>query len=80
MIWARSCVRLWHIKKTDINPDDFAYIPLVLNEFDTMEYTETDKKGNKKLLFKKKIDSQIYLATIERGLHKAEIRTLWKTP
>jgi hypothetical protein len=56
--------------QADITPADFAFIPLVLNEFDTMEYTDTDKKGNKKILFKKKIDSLLYLATIERGPHK----------
>jgi hypothetical protein len=66
--------------QADITPADFAFIPLVLNEFDTMEYTDIDKKGNKKILFKKKIDSLVYLATIERGPHKREVRTLWKTP
>lgn len=64
----------------DITPDDIALIPLVLNEFDTAEHTETDKKGNKKILFKKKIDGSIYLATVERGPHKGEVRTLWKMP
>jgi hypothetical protein len=62
----------------DRTPEDFALIPLVLNEFDRAEHTETDKKGNKKILFSKKIDGNIYLATIARGPHKMEIRTFWK--
>jgi hypothetical protein len=64
----------------DVTPDDIALIPLVLNEFDIAEYTEMDRRGNKKILFKKRIDNLVYLATIERGPHKGEIRTLWKTP
>lgn len=66
--------------QVDITPADFAYIPLVLNEYDTIELTGTDAKGNKRLLFKKRIGSCLYLAMIERGEHKAAIRTLWKSP
>jgi hypothetical protein len=62
----------------DIAPEDFALIPFVLNEFDHAEYTETDKKGNKKILFSKKIKGNVYLATIERGPNKVEVRTFWK--
>jgi tmRNA-binding protein len=64
--------------QVDITPADFALIPLVLNEFDKAEHTETDKKGNKKILFSKKIQETIYLATIERGPNKVEVRTFWK--
>jgi hypothetical protein len=64
--------------QVDITPDDFAFIPLVLNEFDTAEHTGDDKRGNKKILFPKKISGTIYLATIERGPSKMEIRTFWK--
>ncbi|MDR1240143.1 MAG: hypothetical protein LBK27_08505 [Treponema sp.] len=64
--------------QVDITPDDFAFIPLVLNEFDTVEHTGEDKRGNKKILFTKKISETIYLATIERGPSKMEIRTFWK--
>jgi hypothetical protein len=53
----------------DVTPDDIAFIPLVLNEFETAEHTETDRKGNKKILFKKRIDGLVYLAAIERGPH-----------
>lgn len=65
--------------QVDITPADFAYIPLILNEFDTIELTSTDIKGNKRILFTKQIDNLLYLATIERGAHKAAIRTLWKS-
>jgi hypothetical protein len=63
----------------DITPADFALIPFVMNEFDTAEHTETDRKGNKKILFTKKFNGTIYLATIERGHNKGEVRTLWKS-
>jgi hypothetical protein len=62
----------------DITPDDFAFIPLVLNEFDTAKYTGEDNRGNKKILFSKKISGTVYLATIERGPSKMEIRTFLK--
>jgi hypothetical protein len=65
--------------QADITPADFALIPFVMNEFDTVEHTETDKKGNKKILFTKKFKGTVYLATIERGLSKGEVRTLWKS-
>jgi hypothetical protein len=64
--------------QVNITPEDFALIPLVLNEYDTIEQTEIDRKGNRKVLFTKKFTGIIYLATIERGPHKGEIRTLWK--
>jgi hypothetical protein len=51
-----------------------------MNEFDTAEHTETDKLGNKKILFAKKFRGTVYLATVERGPNKGEIKTLWKTP
>jgi hypothetical protein len=62
----------------DITPEDFALIPLVLNEFDHAEHDITDKKGNKKLLFQKKCEGVVYVATVERGESKVEIRTFWK--
>ena len=65
--------------QVDITPDDFALIPLVLNEFDKAGHDLTDKRGNKKLLFQKKCGDMIYIATIERGEHKVEVRTFWKT-
>ena len=37
----------------DIIPEDFALIPLVLNNYDKVEHDITDKLGNKKLLFQK---------------------------
>ena len=62
----------------DISPVDFALIPLVLNEFDKVEHDFTDKKGNKKLLFQKNCGGVVYVATVERGKHKVEVRTFWK--
>ena len=62
----------------DITPEDFALIPLVLNEFDKVDSDLTDKRGNKKLLFQKDCDGMVYIATVERGEDKVEVRTFWK--
>ena len=64
--------------QVDITPEDFALIPLVLNEFDKAEHEITDKKGNKKLLFQKNYGGTVYVATVKRGENKVEIRTFWK--
>ena len=53
-------------------------IRLVFNEFDKAEHDLTDKMGFKKLLFQKKCGGMIYVATVERGDNKIEVRTLWK--
>jgi len=62
----------------DITPADFALIPVVLNEYDSVEHTGEDKKGNKKLMFTKRIKGQIYVASIERGNNQIGVITLWK--
>jgi hypothetical protein len=62
----------------DITPADFALIPFILNEFDKVEYDSTDKLGYKKLLFQKNYKGLTYIATIERGENKIEIKTFWK--
>jgi len=64
--------------QVDITPADFALIPVVMNEFDTVENTGEDKLGNKKLFFTKKIDNIIYVGSIERGNDQIGVITLWK--
>lgn len=64
----------------DIEPNDFALIPTVLNEFDKVEHTDTDAKGNKRLLFTKKVNELVYVAGIERGNSQIGLITLWKMP
>jgi hypothetical protein len=64
----------------DITPDDFALIPFVINEFDTAEHSQTDRLGNKKILFKKRINGLAFLVGIERGLAKEQVITMWKMP
>ncbi|GAB6392133.1 MAG: PBECR3 family protein [Treponematales bacterium] len=64
--------------QADITPDDFALVPYVLNEFDTVEHTETDKLGNKKILFSKRVDGFVFLATVERGDTRIQVKTFWK--
>jgi hypothetical protein len=66
------------IEMVVITPDDFALIPFVLNEFDKVEHDLTDKMGFKKLLFQKNCEGLIYLAAVERGEYKMEVRTFWK--
>jgi hypothetical protein len=65
--------------QVDITPADFALIPLVMNEFDKAEHTETDSLGNRKILFTKNIDGIIYTASTEKG-SKLKVITLWKMP
>ena len=64
--------------QVNITPEDFTLIPLVLNEFDKVDHGIIDRKGNKKLLFQKNCGDMVYVATIERGEKKVEIRTFWK--
>jgi len=64
--------------QVDITPLDFAFIPAVLNEYDTAEHTGQDKVGNKKLLFTKKVNGTVYTASIERGNNQIGVITLWK--
>jgi hypothetical protein len=62
----------------DITPSDFAFIPVVLNEYDSAEHTGQDKVGNKKLFFSKKVNGTVYTASIERGNNQIGVITLWK--
>jgi hypothetical protein len=63
----------------DITPEDFALIPLVMNEFDTVQHESTDLMGNKKIIFNKKVNGNVYTASIERGNDQTGVITLWKT-
>lgn len=66
----------------DIKPKDFAFIPLVMNEFDAVSLEKVDGLGNRALLFTKDIRQEgiIYLISFERGLRNEQIKTFWKTP
>jgi len=63
----------------NITPEDFALIPAVMNEFDTAKHEDTDRKGNKKVLFIKKVNGTVYTASVERGNNQIGVITLWKT-
>ena len=63
----------------DITPADFAFIPVVMNEFDTVELSGEDKLSNKKLFFTKKIEENFYIGSIERGNEQIGVITLWKS-
>jgi hypothetical protein len=62
----------------DITPEDFAFIPVVMNEFDDARNEETDRHGNKKILFVKKVNGHVYTASVERGNNQIGVITLWK--
>jgi hypothetical protein len=62
----------------NITPVDFALIPVVLNEYDSVENTGQDKMRNIKLLFSKKMNGIVYSASIERGNNQIGVITLWK--
>jgi hypothetical protein len=62
----------------DITPTDLALIPVVINEYDTIELMREDKTGSKKLLFTKRMEGTIYLASIEKGNNQIGVITLWK--
>jgi hypothetical protein len=63
----------------NIMPEDFALIPAVMNEFDTAHHEDTDRRGNKKVLFIKKVNGTVYTASVERGNNQIGVITLWKT-
>jgi hypothetical protein len=60
----------------DITPEDFALIPLVRNEFDTATHDGTDALGNKKILFVKRVNGNVYTASVERGNDQIGVITL----
>jgi len=62
----------------DITPEDFAHIPVVLNEFDTVRHEGADRRGNKKIFFTKKVNGTVYTASVERGNNQLGVITLWK--
>jgi hypothetical protein len=64
--------------QADITPDDLALIPAVMNEYDTARHEETDRRGNKKVLFFKRVNGTIYTASVERGNNQIGVITLWK--
>ena len=64
--------------QVNIVPADLALIPVVLNEYDKVDNTDTDKLGNKKILFIKNIDNLIYVASVERGNNQIGVISLWK--
>ena len=66
--------------QVNITPEDFALVPYVMNEFDRVTHTSTDKLGNRKVEFTKRINGTVYVASIERGKNKEQLITMWKKP
>jgi hypothetical protein len=65
--------------QVDITPEDFAFIPAVMNEFDAARHEGADRMGNKKILFVKKVNGNVYTASVERGNRQIGVITLWKS-
>jgi hypothetical protein len=65
--------------QVNIIPEDFALIPAIMNEFDTARHEDIDRLGNKKILFVKKVNGNVYTASVERGNSQIGVITLWKT-
>ena len=76
-------IKKYHSKNEDargqvnLTPRDFALIPLVLNEYDSIEMTDVDKLGNKRFLLSKVIENETYITTIQRGKKKMEVCSFW---
>ncbi|MDR3174161.1 MAG: hypothetical protein LBU19_07925 [Treponema sp.] len=64
--------------QVDIKPEDFALIPVVMNEFDSVRHEDTDPLGNKKLVFVEKVNGDVYTVSVERGNNQIGVITLWK--
>jgi hypothetical protein len=64
----------------DVKPEDFALIPFVMNEFDAVQVSHPDNKGNKSIEFSKRINGTIYIIGVERGKSKEQIIAMWKKP
>jgi len=62
----------------DLTPDDFALLPVVINEYDELCVTDTDKLGNKRFEISKEIDGLIIVAAVQRGKRRMEVRSFWK--
>lgn len=64
--------------QVDIVPEDFATLPVILNEFDEIIKGDDDRQGNSRFMLIKELSGTSYLATIQRGKRKMEIRTFYK--
>jgi hypothetical protein len=62
----------------NVTPKDFRLMPLIIHEFDSVEMTDSDKLGNRRFIFSKKIEGTDYAAAIERGKRKMEVRSFWR--
>jgi hypothetical protein len=64
--------------QVDVIPDDFAALPTILEEYDEITRGEDDKQGNARFMLTKRMEETAYLATIQRGRRKLEVRTFYK--
>jgi hypothetical protein len=64
--------------QVDITPADFAFIPFVMNEFDSTELVDADNRGNRRILFTKRVNGNMYSVSVERGNSQMGVITLWK--
>jgi hypothetical protein len=67
----------WMRGQIDITPEDIAFIPFIMNEFDTAKY-EGDSARGKRHSFTKQINGTAYVISIEQGEHKQRLVSFWK--
>ncbi|MDR0596541.1 MAG: hypothetical protein LBG50_03270 [Clostridiales Family XIII bacterium] len=64
--------------QSDIMPEDFRVLPTLLSDFDDIEEGVPDKLGNSRYMLRKQIGDMHYLALVQRGKRKLEIKTFYK--
>lgn len=64
--------------QVSLGPLDFAAIPLVVNGFDSCEYTQTDRLGNRKFLLARRVGGVYYVVLVQRGRRRLQVKTMWK--
>ena len=64
--------------QVNITPDEIAGLYDTVNDFDSAAIQKADSKGNKKLLVVRGSNGRSYSLLIERGKHKAEVKTFYK--
>lgn len=64
--------------QVNITSDEIAGLYDTVNDFDSAAIQKADSKGNKKLLVVRGSNGRSYSLLIERGKHKAEVKTFYK--
>ena len=63
--------------QVNMTPEDVSDVYDVVNEFDDAEIQKTDPQGNQKMLVVRSVNGKEFALLIERGKHKAQIKTYY---